>query len=153
MRSWTIGKRVTVGFAAVLSVVLALGLFTIFKLRSISQFSRTSSEASNAQTAGLLADSSVFRIRGPVFEHIFSSDPEEMKRLEATIAEIRKQRESAIATLEKALDGKPEAERAAYETMKDKLHRLVEAVGGYLEESRHTTDEASQRALWGDRRR
>jgi methyl-accepting chemotaxis protein len=148
MRTWTIGKRVTVGFAAVLAVVLALGLFTIIKLRSISQFSRASSEAANAQTAGLKTDTSVFRIRGPVFEHIFSSDPAEMKRLEGVIAEIRKEREAAVATLEKAMVGKPEAERAAYTAMMEKLRHLVDAVGGYLEESRHTTTEASERALW-----
>jgi methyl-accepting chemotaxis protein len=148
MRTWTIGKRVTVGFAAVLTIVLALGLFTIAKLRSISRFSRASSEAANAQAAGLKADTSIFRIRGPVFEHIFSSDAAEMKHLEATIAEIRKQREAALLTLEKAVAGKSEAERAAHKVMIEKLQRLVDAIGGYLEESRHATDDASERALW-----
>lgn len=36
MKSWTIGKRLTFGFGAVMAIVTALGAFTIFKLAHIN---------------------------------------------------------------------------------------------------------------------
>ena len=87
MKNWTIGKRITAGFASVIIIVLVLGIFAYSRLVSIKSHSDEITKQSfptiefayraqkNAKDSGQI-----------VYQHIGSSDKEDMARLEAMLA-------------------------------------------------------------------
>ena len=85
MKNWTIGKRITFGFAAVLLILAAIGLFARLRLSVIQQEAGDINNNIPAleAVAGLMEgakDNAVL-----VYKHISSSSPEDMDRLEAQL--------------------------------------------------------------------
>jgi methyl-accepting chemotaxis protein len=148
MKNWTIGKRITAGFAAVLGIVLALGLFTVVQVTTIRRLSQVSAEASAAQSAMQLLDTTVFRVRAPLYEHLHATTPEEMDRIETNIAQIRKSREEPLATLAKLMAADTGPAKAAYQEAIQKLNAVIVITTAFIKESRAAADEGARRTLW-----
>ena len=85
MKNWTIGKRILCGFAAVLFILAALGIFARLRLGVIQQEAGGINDNVPAleAVAGLMegAKDNVTL----VYKHIYSSSPEDMDKLEAQL--------------------------------------------------------------------
>jgi methyl-accepting chemotaxis protein len=97
VKSWTIGKRIFVGFAAVLLILAALGIFAHLRLSVIRQDAKDISGdiPSLEAVAGLregVKDNLIL-----VYKHIYSSSPEDMGRMEA---QLKAQGEANTKTIE-----------------------------------------------------
>ena len=88
MKTWTIGKRITFGFASVLLIMLAL---TIFIRTRIAVVHRGTVAVATNNIPGLesLADAkeSVNKGVALVYKHIYSTDAADMSRIEAQLNE------------------------------------------------------------------
>ena len=82
MKNWTIGKRILCGFAAVLFILAALGIFARLRLAVIQQEAGGINDNVPAleAVAGLMEG--VKDNVALVYKHIHSSSPEDMDRLE-----------------------------------------------------------------------
>jgi len=97
MKNWTIGKRIFVGFATVLLILAALGIFARLRLSAIRQDAKDISGdiPSLEAVAGLregVKDNLIL-----VYKHIYSSSPEDMGRMEA---QLKAQGEANAKTIE-----------------------------------------------------
>src|ERR1700760_3412384 len=102
MKNWTIGKKITVGFAALNIIAMTFGLFAYFRLSAIS----VRSDQINKQTLPTLQ--MVYSIRRNVvtegkliYAHIGSSDKEEMAQFEDNIKSIGIENEKLLGELSK----------------------------------------------------
>jgi len=89
MKSWTIGKRIILGFAAVLTITIMLGGFAISRLMEIRSGSQRIAEDSlpGIVLAGTLSEL-IRDSYAETFEHLIAVDPAEMQRIETGIAQI-----------------------------------------------------------------
>jgi len=88
MRKWTVGKRITVGFASVILIALALGAFAYRELIQISQYTQKEAE----ESLPVLQACETLRINmkqnlGIVFQHIGSENKDDMAALEQQMRE------------------------------------------------------------------
>jgi len=106
MKSWTIGKRIILGFTAVLTITIMLGGFAITRLMDIRAGSQRIAEGN---LPGILLASTLAELTrdtyAEVFEHVIAVDAAEMQRIETGMAqiaakavEIRKAYEATIIT-------------------------------------------------------
>ena len=86
MQKWTIGKRIAIGFAAVLVIILALGLFVRSRLNVI-QTGTTNVATANIPALELLGDAKekANEVLVLTYKHIGSPDATDMDQLEAKI--------------------------------------------------------------------
>src|SRR4051794_25472768 len=88
MNNWKIGKRITAGFAAVITIAIALGVFSFVQLLGINKnTSRISVDClpgvySIGQIDALVKDN-----YGKVLEHITATDPQQRAKIGAEIQE------------------------------------------------------------------
>jgi methyl-accepting chemotaxis protein len=123
MKHWTIGRRITLGFASVIIVALALGLFAYTRLVAISG----NSDRITRQTIPNIE--LVYRAQknakdndGLVYRHIGGNSRDDMVQLEAALHDNHVDNEKIYAELDKsitddtgrALLDKVKAARAAY---------------------------------------
>ena len=87
MRTWTIGKRITAGFAGVIAIAAGLGLFAYTRQVAIREHSDRIAKVS-LPTVELVdrAQRNAKDYDRIVYKHIGSSDKEDMARLEADLA-------------------------------------------------------------------
>ena len=105
MKNWKIGQRIAAGFAAVILIALALGLFAYSRLSVIER---------NANDITLNALPTVYAIGqivtnvateyNLVFQHVLANDKAEKERLIAEIREIRSQNAKQRASYEKLIN-------------------------------------------------
>jgi len=88
MKNWTIGKRITLGFGAVLLIMLILNGFVESRVQVV-QAGTLAITTNNMVSLRLLADvkEALNETRVLTFKHISSPNVEDMKHLEAKIAE------------------------------------------------------------------
>jgi methyl-accepting chemotaxis protein len=104
MKNWTIGKRITLGFAAVLTILLALSLFTYTRLIAIGhEADDVASNLPALEACGEMMEITMAN-RALVLKHIFSSDAQDMTRLEDEIKSSRDHNTQLIELLEKKAD-------------------------------------------------
>src|SRR5579862_176081 len=90
MKNWTIGTRVIAGFATVIVMTMILGSFAYIQVGRMHDISFEISENSlpSVYVIGQI-HSKTERIFGLILQHIVSSDPQEMARLETDIKDLR----------------------------------------------------------------
>jgi len=104
MKNWNIGKRITIGFAAVLAIMLALGAFIYLQTGIVrTQFATVAETEVPAQRLILNVQSRVQQILGNLYKHIYSPSPEDMDRLEALINVDLQKNSEALAGLRNLL--------------------------------------------------
>jgi len=102
MKNWTIGKRITAGFASVIIIVLALGVFAYSRLLIIRNHS---DEITNKAIPSIKL---VFHVQRNVkdscqivYKHIGSSDKEDMAQLEGLLTAASADNAKLYAELDK----------------------------------------------------
>jgi methyl-accepting chemotaxis protein len=86
MNNWTISKRITVGFACVILITLALGFSTYARLLTIRDHSdHISKQALPAVELVSRAQKNLLDSDGMVYKHIVASDPADKARIEERI--------------------------------------------------------------------
>ena len=145
MKNWKIGKRIMAGFAAVIVIAVALGVYAYSRTNEIAS---NESSMSNNYIPSIANLSDVgpnnFHITATLLKHAASSDQHEMDALEAQMAELRAKNTELLHAYsvlptddeEKALFAKAMAEREAYNTAVEKIRQL----------SRIATPEANKKA-------
>src|SRR5271157_2507858 len=104
MKNWKIGQRIAAGFAAVILIAMALGLFAYSRLSAIDK---------NANEVTLNALPTIYAIGqivnnvateyNLVFQHVLAGDKAEKNRLSAEIQEIRARNAKQRAAYEKLI--------------------------------------------------
>jgi len=90
MRNWTIGRRITFGFAVVLTIMLALGIFTRTKVGIIQKGTAAVAQSSIPGLEYLTdAKEAANDIRVQTFKHISSESSGDMDQLEAKIEKAK----------------------------------------------------------------
>jgi len=145
-RRWTIGRRVTAGFALVILIAAGLGAFALMEIRVLSrEFTKVIDESIPGLEQIARVQTLATQNRLLVFKHISSTGKDDMQQLEQKIAE----NSSVIA---EALDAYAKLATSTQE------HTIVEGIenvrGEYLakikqilELSRSNSDNASTYAL------
>jgi methyl-accepting chemotaxis protein len=141
MKSWTIGKRLAAGFAAVLLISTLLGIFAINRLSAIASKSDAIATVSTPAVEHLTAAMrNMLEVQKLVYEHIGSTDPVSMKQVEARIDTCQKSVGDSLALFEK-LSLPPEAKKL-YETLVIERQKTATIRDAILAESRVTTTSA-----------
>ncbi|HLP02228.1 MAG TPA: methyl-accepting chemotaxis protein [Opitutaceae bacterium] len=85
MNSWTIWKRIVAGFASVLLITAALGVFTLYKMAGIrGDADEIAEHIPELESTANLLESAKDNI-GLVYKHIYSPSADDMAKLEAEI--------------------------------------------------------------------
>jgi len=121
VRHWTIGRRLTWGFCAVVAIAVILGAFSFFQLRVIQRSSRLITDVAvpgvkaSGQMTSLSKD-----IRGAILQHILSSDPAEKARFEARIRETATSVDAVLTGYERTVTEPNDKQKI--EELKNALH-------------------------------
>jgi methyl-accepting chemotaxis protein len=142
MKNWTIGKRITAGFASVIIIALTLGGFAYTRLVAIKGHSDQIARKS-LPTFELIAKGqrNVRQYETILYKHIGSVDKEDKTRLEGNLQAITVDSTKIFTELDefitdekgKALVQKTKSTRAEFGQIRDKV----------IEASRQATNEAS----------
>lgn len=90
-RSWTIGRRVTIGFALIIAVTAGLGTFGLIQVHSLdTQFGLVADDSVPALELVAKVQTLATLNRLLVFKHISSTSKEDMAQLETQIADNKK---------------------------------------------------------------
>src|SRR5271165_221256 len=90
MKNWKIGTRITAGFAVVIAIAMALGLYARNRVQSIAV--DTDAVAGNRLPSMLELGpipGNNYQIMALLWQHAASSDPHQMDRLQGEIADLR----------------------------------------------------------------
>jgi methyl-accepting chemotaxis protein len=146
MKTWTIGRRITVGFTAVIAVTLALGGFALSRLITI----RGHSEQIARQS--IPAIELVYRAEGNaktydtlVYKHIGSEDAADMAHLESDLSACTADNDKVYAELDKMLTD--EKSRALLDNVKSARAAYVNIRNQVLVLSREATNNAKAYAF------
>jgi methyl-accepting chemotaxis protein len=141
MKDWKIGTRIMLGFAAVILLCIALGVFACSRLLVIEH---KSSDIENNNLPSVLVLSSIqiklYRTVQLLLQHAATSDPREMDSLEAQMRVLHDATERAFQTYEElpstpaeeAIYGAVKGDRTGFwSTVEDirKISRLATAAG------------------------
>ncbi|MGA2751161.1 MAG: methyl-accepting chemotaxis protein [Verrucomicrobiota bacterium] len=89
MKNWTIGKRITAGFASVIIVALALGAFAYTRLSAIANHSaRIASQSFPSVQLVLRAQKNIIDYNQIIYKHVGSQSKEDKERLDADLAAV-----------------------------------------------------------------
>ena len=134
MKNWKIGQRIAAGFAAVILIAMALGLFAYSRLSAIDK---------NANEVTLSALPTIYAIGqivnnvateyNLVFQHVLAGDKAEKERLSAEIQEIRARNAKQRAAYEKLIT--TEKGRELFETTGAARTALAAAMDEALKQS------------------
>jgi methyl-accepting chemotaxis protein len=123
MKHWTIARRLTIGFTAVLSVTVALGAFSWVEVSSLAGETRMiTKDVLPGVQAVMTASALVANNRAAMLEHLAAADParkaaieKEMDAVSATLTETYAAYDKTISTDEdRALFATLDKPRAAY---------------------------------------
>jgi methyl-accepting chemotaxis protein len=138
MKSWTIGKRITFGFAAVLAILLALGAFTLTRLTAIQSVNADADRAVTSNVSLLQVNEFVYLATGALYKHVNSKTDEDMNALEAEISDARKEVSEQLAEHEKVLV--TAEERASFGELEANDKAFWSKVDEALKQSRRATN-------------
>ncbi len=117
MKDWKIGTRIMLGFAAVIVLCIALGVFAVSRTRIIEH---NASEIATNNVPSVIAlghvQTELYHLVELLLQHAASSDPHEMDSLEAQMRSLHESNSRAWQTYE-ALPMTPQ-EASLYQTVK-----------------------------------
>jgi len=136
MKTWTIGKRITVGYAAVLIATIAIGIFAYTRLNAIKVRSDSLTEDSLPGIVSLTkVQSNTIMANAFLLKFILSSEPSEfsaidqnMKDLVVENTQLVKEVESSVSTdEERSLYAKVLSTRSVYAKTREEAFALARA--------------------------
>jgi methyl-accepting chemotaxis protein len=104
MKNWKIGTRITAGFAAVIVIALALGLFAYSRVGIIGV--RANDVASNTLPGVIImghVDANIEDVMKVVLQHVITTDKQGMANLEARLQQIRSETSGMLTKYQKEL--------------------------------------------------
>ena len=145
MKSWNLGKRISLGYVAILAITVALGAFTILKARAIAvQFRQVAGTEVPSLHYALEAASLTNANLANVYKHIYSLSPDDMARIEVEITKNANVIAADVSAFEKLLN--TEEKRVAFEKVSEARKRFIALRVDILTASRaSTTQEASSK--------
>jgi methyl-accepting chemotaxis protein len=139
MKNLTIRKQILLGFAALLVIFAALGVYTLRQSTIVQkQFSEVSQRAIPALTHLSAVEVRVEKIIAVLYKHIYSTDKQDMVKQEETIDSLLGKNSEELAEYEKLIV--TESERALFEKLKDTRTRYQTARKSIVEASRAATN-------------
>ena len=133
MKDWTIGKRITSGFACLILIGLALGAFAYTRLTAIKAHSDHISQQAIpiVEICGRVQMKAEYNLR-TIYKLVSSTDQEDRARLEADIKATMAENTKAYNDLERLVKSpsgrelldKTKAARAAYGRVRDQVFAL-----------------------------
>ena len=146
MKNWKIGIRIAAGFAAVIAIAMALGLFAYGNLGSID---RSSTEIAMHSLPGVYlvgqVQNGIQKEYSLTFQHIASADKGEMERLEADVNDSRTHNRGLRADYQKLIS--TDKERALFDALVAARNDYVAASDEAMKVSRAGTAEAKKQAM------
>jgi methyl-accepting chemotaxis protein len=132
MKNWKIGIRITAGFAGIIIITLALGVFAQTRVGSIEQSSAEAGAALHGLYLIAQVERNVQRNLALTQSSLLAKDHQDAARLEAEVQDGRTQNSNLIAEYEKTiltekgreLAAKLKSVRAAYSAALDETLRL-----------------------------
>lgn len=124
MKNWSIGKRISLGFALVILITAMLGGFTVFKLGELAKASGLNDETYDGE---LLMQSSLVRfnsLQGALYKHLGSTTESDMKDIEGQISRLERELTSKLSDYSKTLQDSKYSEYAA---QKAEIPKVVDA--------------------------
>lgn len=104
MKNWTIGKRITFGFASVIVVSMALGIFAYSRLMVIRTWSEAIvGDALPGVYCIAQVESNVRQGQVLLYKHLLSETKEEAAQYDIEIAALAQMNEKALADYEKTI--------------------------------------------------
>jgi methyl-accepting chemotaxis protein WspA len=112
MKNWTIGKRLTFGFAGGLLITLCVSIYAYTRLEAIESQTNalTNDSLPREILMGQIASQSE-RAVGFVLRHIWSNDTQEMQKLEESLRENQEKLGALFKTYEATVSSAGESER------------------------------------------
>ncbi len=146
MKNWKVGTRIAAGFAAVIMIAAALGLFAYFKLGVIESNAKeiTAKSLPKVYLVGQI-QTNVEATYSLGLQHVEASDPHEKMQLDAEIQAIRSTNSGVVTEYEKLIS--TAKGRELHEVFKSARAAFWSSMDEVLTISRTGTPEASRRAL------
>ena len=146
MKNWNIGTRITVGFAAVIAIAMALGVFAYGRIGVINASAIDIAENSlpSVYVMGQIHTHAQKTLTLQL-EHINSSDAQDMARVEAELREVHEQQASWYEKYEKLFSN--DEDRRLFADMSAARKAFNDTWDEILPISRIGTPEANKRAL------
>jgi methyl-accepting chemotaxis protein len=146
MNNWKIGTRISAGFACVILIAAALGLFAYEQVSNINRFSIEISGNCLPSVAVIGAiKANVESLLGLVLQHAVSTDKDEMARLDADITAVRLRNSSLYSKYETMFTNDKDRQLyASMQTAKANFWRVGDEV---LKLSRLGKDATNKQAL------
>jgi methyl-accepting chemotaxis protein len=146
MNNWKIGTRITAGFAAVIAIAMALGIFAYSRIGVINT---SSTEISGNALPSVYLIGRIHgnneRIMSLMLQSTVSSDPQEMARIDSEIRDVRAANSEYLAKYEKLFSN--DKDRELYAALTSARRAFWDVGEEVLRTSRIGTPEASKRAL------
>jgi methyl-accepting chemotaxis protein len=145
MKNWKIGIRIGAGFAVVIAIAAALGLFAYAKVGRIESSATVITENSlpSMFVVGQIQKNAAV-MHGLLLQHVNSTDKNEMAQVDSEIQKIRSENTDFTTRYEKLVSS--EAERAAYAALKSASSGYRAAFDEALQMSRLGTAAANREA-------
>jgi methyl-accepting chemotaxis protein len=146
MKNWKIGTRILAGFAAVIVVVVALGLFAVNRVAAIDR--SAASIANDAMPSVYLVGQAQMNLQlvfNCLLQHTATNDPAEKARMESEIQGIRARQTNVLASFEKLPND--EKQKSLYANLTALRVPLYAAIGEALAASRLGTAAGSKQAV------
>ncbi len=142
MNHWNIGKRITVGFVAVLAVTVLLGVFAVYQARQIGiNFSNVANTQMPTLQHVLTCEAYVSQNNALIYKHMSSPSADDMTHLESLMAETSGKIDAELVKVE-AID-RSAATTAALKSVREVQDHFRSTRAEFVKRSRvATTPEA-----------
>ena len=146
MKNWKIGTRIAAGFAGVIAIAMALGLFAYSRVDAIESSSNQIATHSlpSVYLVGQIQNA-IQREFALLLQHATSSDQQEMAAIEAEVQESRTQNAGRRNEYQKLIVD--DRQRALFDSLMAARNGYAAAFDSTLKVSRVGTAEANRRAL------
>jgi len=147
MTTWTIGRRITLGFAGMIAITILLGAFVLQKTRTVNaHFRIVADEEMPTQRSATAIKARANDILACMYKHIFSSSPEDMTQLEARMGDLARANDADMKIIQELLNS--DADRATYAQVEASLAKWRAARAATIEKSRAARSAADSSALY-----
>jgi methyl-accepting chemotaxis protein len=147
MNTWTIGKRITLGFIGVISIALLLGLFVLQKSRAVNEhFTIVADMELPTQRSAMAIKARANELLTCMYKHIFSTSDEDMTKLEARMAELARANDADMKSIHELLNS--DEDRQAFAMVEATLAKWRAGRSATIQASRSARTAAESSALY-----